>query len=120
VVGRRRGSLLSSASSTGPSGPARRGSPGGSCRIAARVAAGPPRSNGGAPSTANHRVAPSPHRSAGGPPRRPIACSGATYGSDPKAAPVSVRWVSSSKAMPKSASLAGAPAGVITFAGLTS
>src|SRR5215213_7732819 len=86
AVGRRTGSLSRRASRTGPSGPARAGWPGGSARMAARVAAGWPRSNGAAPSTANHRVAPSAHRSAAGPAGRPVACSGATYGSDPNTA----------------------------------
>jgi hypothetical protein len=54
--------------------------------MAASVAAGWPRSNGAAPSTANHRVAPSAHRSAAGPAGPPRACSGATYGSDPNTA----------------------------------
>ena len=132
--GRRAGSLTSRASRTGSSGPARVRRPGGSWRMAPRVATGPPRSNGAEPSTANHSVAPSAHRSAAGPARWPLACSGATYGSDPKAAvmvrsascpaaatPVRVRWVSSwSEAIPKSASLARPSAVTMTFAGLTS
>ena len=84
--GRRSGSLTSRASRTGSSGPALAGRPGGSCRMAPSVAAGPARSNGATPSTANHSVAPSAHRSAAGPACSPLACSGATNGSDPNAA----------------------------------
>ena len=134
--GRWAGSLASRASRAGSRGPARVGRPGGSWRMAPRVAAGLARSNGATPSTANHRVAPSAHRSAAGPACPPLACSGATYGSDPNAAvtarpsprpriapvaPVRVRWVSSwSEAMPKSASLTRPLGETMTLAGLTS
>ena len=79
MLSRRAGSLASSPSMTGRSGPARRDGVGASAIRAVSVATSEPRSKGGQPSTAANNVAPSENRSDAGPHAPPSSRSGATY-----------------------------------------
>lgn len=88
------GSLVSSASMTGPRAPARCGGGGSSRTTAVTAARSVSRSNGPKPSTPKYRVQPSEKRSAaavGGP---PVARSGARYPAVPTRMDVRVQRVS--------------------------
>ncbi len=115
------GSLRNSPSSSGVSGPARRGGAGASSTTARSVLSASPRRNGEIPSTATYSSAPSDHRSEGMPGRRPVARSGARYSAEPTRSPVRVRVPAPSiMAIPKSVSTTRPPASSSTFAGFTS
>jgi hypothetical protein len=99
--------------------PGRRWGRGGLWTTAVAVARAEPAAKGGSPSTAKYSSAPSAHRSAGGPTAPALACSGAMYDGEPTTMPGMVSPDSSRRAaIPKSASLTGAPTS--TLAGFTS
>lgn len=99
------GSLRSSPSITGSSGPARRGGGNSSSTMARSVLSGVSWRNGECPSTAAYSSTPSDHRSDSGPGVRPNARSGARNSGDPMTSPVMVSAdVPSTMAMPKSVS----------------
>ncbi len=120
ILSRRAGSLASSPSMTGRSGPARRDGAGASTRMAVSVATSEPRSKGGQPSTAVNSVAPSENRSDAGPDAPPSSRSGATYAGVPGNAPAAGETSPMAHAMPKSVRTTRPLPQRCTLAGLTS
>ena len=120
ALSRRAGSLASSPSMTGRSGPARRDGAGASAIRAVSVATSEPRSKGGQPSTAANNVAPSENRSDPRPHAPPSSRSGATYAGVPGNVPVAEQASPMAHAMPKSVRTTRPPPQRCTLAGLTS
>ncbi len=115
------GSLRSSPSITGASGPARSGGGSSSSTIARSVLSGVSWRNGELPSTAAYSSTPSDHRSDSGPGVRPSARSGARNSGEPITSPVIVRAeLPSTMAIPKSVSTTRPSLASSTLAGFTS
>src|SRR5690606_39034500 len=115
------GSLRNRPSTTGPSGPARRGGGSSSSTIARSVLSGVSCRNGEEPSTAAYSSTPSDHRSDSGPGVRPRARSGARHSGQPTPSPGIVSAeLPSTIAMPKSVSTTRPSLAISTLAGFTS